>query len=54
MREITEYKVLQTGRLDTFQEAIDQAIKDGWQPYGELLPPTFWWGRFTQVVVKYK
>jgi len=54
MREIIEYKVLHAKGLDDFQEAIDQAIRDGWQPYGELHIPTFWWAVFTQVIVKYK
>ena len=54
MPNIIEYKVIQAKGIDAFQEAIDNAVKEGWQPYGELHTDRFLVAVFTQVVVKYK
>ena len=55
MKEIIEYRIITGTGDEELQEAINQAIKDGWQPYGELQTPTsIIWTKFTQVVVKYK
>jgi hypothetical protein len=55
MKDIIEYKILVAKGIEKLQEAVNKAIKDGWQPYGDLRTPrSIWWTRFTQVLVKFK
>jgi hypothetical protein len=55
MKEIIEYRIVVGTGIVELQEAVNQAIQEGWQPYGNLQTPCgMAWTRFTQVVVKYK
>ncbi len=55
MKEIIEYRVVIGKSIDDIQQAVNGAIKSGWQPYGDLQTPcSIMWTAFTQVIVKYK
>jgi hypothetical protein len=55
MKDISEYKILVAKGIEKLQEAVNKAIKEGWQPFGDLhIPSGMAWTQFTQVVVKHK
>jgi hypothetical protein len=55
MKDIIEYRILVAKGIEKLEEAVNKAIKEGWQPYRNLQTPCgMAWARFTQVVVKYK
>jgi len=55
MKEIIEYRVIVGKNLGDLQQAVNGAIKEGWQPFGDLnTPSSIMWTAFTQVVVKCK
>jgi hypothetical protein len=56
MKDIIEYKIIVAKGIEKLQEAVNRAIKDGWQPYGNMGAPhnILVWSRFSQVVVKFK
>jgi hypothetical protein len=55
MKDIIEYKILMAKGIEKLQEAVNKAIKEGWQPFGDLQTPSgMAWTQFTQVVVKCK
>lgn len=37
MREIIDYKILWNEDTDVITKEINQAIREGWQPYGSLV-----------------
>ena len=63
MREIVEYALVEKRDNDDLQKVVNEAIKEGWQPYGNLVIAVYSHGRsgtintdhlYTQVLVRYK
>ena len=63
MREIVEYAILEKRDMGELQKLVNEAIKEGWQPYGNLVIAVYSHGRlgtistahlYTQALVKYK
>jgi len=63
VKEIVEYAVVEKRDSDELQKVVNKAIKEGWQPYGNLVIAVYSHGRsgtistdhlYTQALVKYK
>lgn len=53
MIEILEYQILEYGSVRTLAYAVNQAIKEGWQPYGPLTCQLNVMDTYKQAMVKY-
>lgn len=55
MREIIDYKIIQSHRSDYFQNQVLEEIKSGYQPFGSVATSTLSNTlRYCQAMVKYK
>jgi len=63
VREIVEYAIVEKRDSGELQKVVNEAIKEGWQPYGNLVIAVYSHGRsgivstdhlYTQALVKYK
>ena len=50
---ITDYKVVEGYSLNSISTIVSVSIKEGWQPYGDLVPCGLIFPNYAQAMVKY-
>ena len=53
MKEIIAYKTIEKNTIDTLDRTMNNLIKKGWQPFGNVIM-NYHYNKFIQVLVKFK